>query len=249
MAIPLTEAGKQADRLAFLGRLAGGLAHEIKNPLSTMTVILQLLKEEWAGAESSRERRTQQRIDLLLMEVHRLEGILNDFLRFARGPQRELTEVDVNSVLQEILDFVEPETTRFGIRTLYQAAPDLPLCRLDRDLFKQALFNVIINAQHAMEEGGGELLVKTSRQGDAARIQITDTGCGIPADALGKVFDVYFSTKRRGTGLGLPTARRFIEEHGGTIDVESEEGKGTAVTVMLPISADAGPGECGRPTS
>lgn len=231
--------GKQSNRLAFVGQLAGGLAHEIKNPLSTMLVTLQLLKEDWEDSTESRGRRTVQKVDLMLKEVNRLEGILNEFLRFASGPEMNLEDVVVNDVIQEVLDFVEPETTRFDIRIRYAPAPDLPTCRIDVNLFKQALFNIVINAQHAMEEDGGELMLKTELiAGQSVRIQIVDTGKGIPDEVVDRVFDVYFSTKRRGTGLGLATARRFIEEHDGTIELQSEAGKGTIVTVLLPVSPD-----------
>lgn len=233
---------KQSDRLAFLGSLAGGLAHEIKNPLSTMTVTLQLLREDWESGSSPKERRTVQKIALLQREVNRLEGILNDFLRFARGPVLRPEDCEINEVVQEVLDFIEPEAVRYRVRVHVQLDPGQPRCRIDRNLVKQALFNVVINAQQAMEAGGGELIVRTRREGDRVRIEIVDTGCGIPANIVDKVFDVYFSTKRGGTGLGLPTARRLIEEHDGEIRVQSDEGKGTILTVLLPcLPGEASP--------
>lgn len=243
----MTGSGKQSDRLAFLGQLAGGLAHEIKNPLSTMMVTLQLLKEDWDEETSPRAMRTRQKLELLLKEVHRLEGILDEFLRYARGADKNLALCDFNDLVQEVLDFIEPETSRFGIRIRFAPAPDLPTCRVDRNAIKQALFNIVINAQHAMENDGGELIVTTEhvkaetfgRQG-AVKLRIVDTGSGIEPDVLARIFDVYYSTKRRGTGLGLPTSRRFIEEHDGTIDVQSDVGHGTAVEVVLPVE---GPSE------
>jgi signal transduction histidine kinase len=234
----MTDGDKQFDRLAFLGSLAGGLAHEIKNPLSTMTVTLQLLKEDWQGASDARERRTLQKITLLQKEVNRLEGILNDFLRFARGPVLRVEDCEINELVQEVLDFIEPEATRYGIRVRFHGDRSSPRCRIDRNLVKQAIFNVVINAQHAMEEKGGELIVTTRRSGDSVRLDFVDTGCGMPPDVLGRIFHVYFSTKKGGTGLGLPTARRYIEEHDGTIEIRSEPEKGTIVTVTLPCSPD-----------
>lgn len=237
----MSGSGKQSDRLAFLGQLAGGLAHEIKNPLSTMMVTLQLLKEDWDEETSPRAMRTRQKLELLLKEVHRLEGILDEFLRYARGADKSLAPCDLNDLVQEVLDFIEPETARFGIRIRFAPAADLPECRVDRNAIKQALFNIVINAQHAMENDGGELIVTTERLADpeAAKLRIVDTGCGIEPDVLTRIFDVYYSTKQRGTGLGLPTSRRFIEEHDGSITVQSDVGRGTAVEVILPISGPA----------
>ncbi len=226
---------KMTDRLEFLGRLAAGLAHEIKNPLSTMTVTLQLLKEDWEDSEERRDRRSLRKIDLLLKEVDRLEGILEDFLRFARDSEKNLTEVDVAEVVQEVLDFIGPEAEKHAIRILNVAEPELPACRLDRNLFKQALLNVLVNAQQAMEDRGGELLIRTKRGGDSLFVEIVDTGPGMSPAVRERIFDVYYSTKRGGTGLGLPTARRFVEEHGGEIRIESEEGRGTSVTLCLPL--------------
>ncbi len=235
----MSDTAKESDRLAFLGRLAGGLAHEIKNPLSTMMVTLQLLKEDWAGrAEEPRERRTAQKIDLMLKEVNRLEGILNEFLRYARGAERELEEVDLNEVIQSVLDFVEPEAEKYDVRIRFQGDAASPRCRVEPNLFKQALLNLVINAQHAMEESGGELMVTTTVLSDESqvRVRLVDTGQGIPPEQLDKVFDVYYSTKRRGTGLGLPTAKRFIEEFDGSIQLHSEVGRGTIVNILLPLA-------------
>ena len=232
----MSDTAKESDRLAFLGRLAGGLAHEIKNPLSTMMVTLQLLKEDWAGrAEEPRERRTAQKIDLMLKEVNRLEGILNEFLRYARGAERELEEVDLNEVIQSVL---EPEAEKYDVRIRFQGDAASPRCHVEPNLFKQALLNLVINAQHAMEESGGELMVTTTVQSDESqvRVRLVDTGQGIPPDQLDKVFDVYYSTKRRGTGLGLPTAKRFIEEFDGSIELHSEVGRGTIVNILLPLA-------------
>ncbi|MDP7033454.1 MAG: ATP-binding protein [Planctomycetota bacterium] len=226
---------EESDRLAFLGTLAGGLAHEIKNPLSTIKLNLQILQEDFATPETPEERKTRKRIQVLLDEVRRMEGVLGDFLRFARGP--DLTRQaphDLNQVVEETLEFFAPEAYTAGIQVRRSLAEDLPRITLDPTSFKQALYNLIINARQAMPEGG-EILIRSLLEEGQVRLEITDTGTGIESKDLPKIWQVYFSRKGTGTGLGLPTTRRIVEEHGGTIEVQSEFGKGTAFILRLPI--------------
>ncbi len=223
-----------AERLAFIGTLAGGLAHEIKNPLSTLSINLQLLLEDILGMAGENNKKAYVKIQVLQREVQRLEEILNDFLRFAKGQKLKLDECDINEVLDEVVDFVTPEIKQKKIVILKSYDAYLPHCRVDSNLIKQAILNVIINAEQAMENGG-ELMIRTSGNKKYIQIDITDTGSGITKDIIDKIFQVYFSTKKAGTGLGLPTARRIIEEHKGTISVQSEESKGTNFSIKLPI--------------
>ena len=224
-----------SERLAFIGTLAGGLAHEIKNPLSTLNIYLQLLQEELESMTGENSKRVYMKIQVLQKEVQRLEQILNDFLRFARGQKLELKDHDMNEILDEVADFVTPEIKQKKILILKSYDADLPQCRLDSNLIKQAILNIIINAEQAMENGG-ELMIRTSKDKKYIQIDITDTGPGIPKDIIDKIFQVYFSTKKTGTGLGLPTAKRIIEDHRGTISVQSEEGKGTSFSIKLPMN-------------
>ena len=224
-----------SERLAFIGTLAGGLAHEIKNPLSTLNIYLQLLQEELESMTGENSKRVYMKIQVLQKEVQRLEQILNDFLRFARGQKLELKDHDMNEILDEVADFVTPEIKQKKILILKSYDADLPQCRLDSNLIKQAILNIIINAEQAMENGG-ELMIRTSKDKKYIQIDITDTGPGIPKDIIDKIFQVYFSTKKTGTGLGLPTAKRIIEDHRGTISVQSEEGKGTSFSIKLPTN-------------
>jgi signal transduction histidine kinase len=223
-----------SERLAFIGTLAGGLAHEIKNPLSTLNINLQLLMEDVQSMTGENSKKAYVKIRALQREVQRLEEILNDFLRFARGQKLELEDCDINEVLDEVIDFVAPEIKQKKILILKSYDAHLPPCRIDSNLIKQAILNVIINAEQAMENGG-ELMIRTSRDKKYIQIDITDTGTGIPKDIIDKIFQVYFSTKKTGTGLGLPTTKRIIEEHKGTVSVQSEEGKGTNFSIKLPI--------------
>lgn len=225
-----------SERLAFVGSLAGGLAHEIKNPLSTLSINLQLLKEDIQSMTGENSKRASVKIQALQKEVQRLEEILNDFLRFARGQKLELESHDINEVLDEVVDFVTPKIKQKNIMILKNYDENLPRCRIDSSLIKQAILNIIINAEQAMEKGG-ELMIRTSRNKKYVQIDITDTGSGIPEDITDKIFQVYFSTKKAGTGLGLPTTKRIIEEHKGTLSVQSEEGKGTCFSIQLPTNA------------
>ena len=224
-----------SERLAFIGTLAGGLAHEIKNPLSTLNIYIQLLQEELESMTGENSKRVYMKTQVLQKEVQRLEQILNDFLRFARGQKLELKDHDMNEILDEVADFVTPEIKQKKILILKSYDADLPQCRLDSNLIKQAILNIIINAEQAMENGG-ELMIRTSKDKKYIQIDITDTGPGIPKDIIDKIFQVYFSTKKTGTGLGLPTAKRIIEDHRGTISVQSEEGKGTNFSIKLPTN-------------
>jgi len=222
------------DRLAFLGSLASGLAHEIKNPLSTMTITLGLLREDFETSDSPRDRRMLKKIHLLESEVTRLEHILQDFLQFAGGHAVRPELVSVNGWLSELLDFFEPSLTESNIRLVRRLAPKLPAVLVDRELMKQAILNLLTNAKQAMPRGG-ELTVRTFTSGDRVRIDVSDTGEGIAPDVMPRIWEVYFSTKEHGTGLGLPTVRRIIAEHGGETTVESRRGRGATFSVFLPV--------------
>lgn len=230
----LEKRAMNSERLAFVGTLAGGLAHEIKNPLSTLSINLQLLKEDIDEMSGENSKRSRTKIQALQKEILRLEEILNDFLRFAKGQKLELQYLDINEVIDELIDFVSPEIKQKNIVVLKSYDSDIPRCRIDGNLIKQALLNLIINAEQAMENGG-ELMIRTRSNKELVHIDITDTGTGIRKDVVDKIFQVYFSTKTAGTGLGLPTTKRIIEEHKGTISVQSEEGKGTNFSIALPI--------------
>lgn len=233
---------RRAEHQAYLKGLADGLAHELKNPLSTLRMNLQLLGEDIAEDDSILARRVRKRAEIIEMQTRRIQETLDEFLRFARGEPLELVACDVNDLLQELLDFTAAERPRGDIRLLTELRDDVGEIVADTNLLKQALLNIIINAQQAMP-GGGELIIRTARRDDAVEIQITDTGGGIPPEDHKRVFQIYFSTKEGGTGLGLATARRIVEQHDGTIRLYSAVGKGTNFVITLPAS---GPHTHGR---
>ena len=227
-------AGRLRAQYAEFAQLAGGLAHEIRNPLSTMRLNLDLLAEDFRDAESVRDRRVLQKIERVQGESHRLQEILENFLRFARVQDLEATPVDLNAVVDDLRDFCEPQAVMQGIVIRTHYATDLPPVPLDVDRFKQALLNLILNAEHAMPDGG-ELIMTTRRDGPWAVLDVIDTGCGIPANRQADVFRAFVSTRPGGTGLGLPTARRIMEAHGGSLSLESEPGRGSKFTLRLPL--------------
>jgi len=234
------EARRRTENLAYAGRLAGGLIHEIKNPLNTLSLNLDLLAEDWAGARTPEERRALKRIELLQSETRRLAATLEAFMGFVRGHRLELALTDVNRLVEEVVAFVEPEMKqkRISLRTAYG---DARPCRLDADLTKQALLNLLLNAEHAVEDATTpEIMVRTAAEGEGVRIDVTDTGRGIPKEDIGKIFEVFYSTRKNGAGLGLPTTRRIVEEHGGRIAVHSEPGQGTRFTIVLPARSEDG---------
>jgi signal transduction histidine kinase len=239
------ERARTHEHVAELARLAGGLAHEIKNPLSTINVNLCLLAEDAARHHDEEHRRWLRRLQSVQAETHRLKTILDDFLRYAGKYELSLVPTDLRRIVGELVDFFAPQAEDARV-VLRSALPESPVrCNLDEKLFKQALLNLMINAVQAVDSGG-ELLIKVAAEDARAIVEVIDTGRGIPPDEMEKVFQVYYSTKKGGTGLGLPTTRRIVGEHGGTIRLESEPGKGTRFVIALPLAEASPQGEVAR---
>jgi len=232
----LQRQARQAERLAELGTLTGGLAHEIKNPLSTIQLNLQLLREDVPDPEHDpASARIVNRLTTVQKEASRLRDILDDFLRFAGKMELHRSPVDVNTVLEEMVDFFFPQAQLNRVQLRLKRSPEPITAPLDERLIKQALLNLMLNALQAMPEGG-EIILTARRDADRAVIDVIDTGKGMEPEVLEKVFQAYYSTKKGGHGLGLAITKRIIEEHGGTISVMSELGKGTDFRVELPLA-------------
>ncbi len=226
----------KVSELEELSRLTGGLAHEMKNPLSIIKVNLKLISEDLAGAKDSNTARAARKISVVQKETDRLEQILEDFLRYIRKTELHPASVDINKLVGDMIDFYSPQAISRSI-TIRQAICNEPLkCFADANSIKQVLLNLLINAQQAMA-GGGELIITTQRMNNNAVIAVTDTGKGIEPENLEKIFDAYYSTKVGGSGLGLPTSRKIIEAHNGSIKVDSIIGKGTSFTILLPLES------------
>lgn len=240
---------KRGQRLAYLGSLARGFAHEIKNPLSAMSVNLQMMHDDLGDAQGPREKRVLRRVEVLEREVNRLEKIVNDFLTFARGYQLQPVLQPVNPMLREIMEFWAEDARETGIEAELVLAPDLPDVVLDSGAFKQTILNLLINAQQAIvqqKERGArpeQIVVGTRAVQGGVEVLVIDSGPGIPEKHLPRIFDPYYSTKPRGSGLGLATARRIIEEHGGTLTVQSEVGRGTSFRILIPAANRSARGE------
>jgi two-component system sensor histidine kinase HydH len=221
-----------------LAELAGGFIHEFKNHLSTLGLNLQLLGEDFAEPQNHRERRALTRVQRLQGECQRLVECANDFLRFARIKDLELVATDLSQIIEEMVDFFEPTARAANIDIKRFLPADLPMVLLDREMFKQALLNLMLNAEQAMPEGG-ELTIQAAReQAGPPRVCLTliDTGKGISPETLPRIFQPFFSTKQGGTGLGLPTTKRILEAHGGSIEAQSAVGHGTQFTLRLRLA-------------
>ena len=231
----LRREARQAERLAELGTLTGGLAHEIKNPLSTIQLNLQLLREDLPDPEHDPAYgRIVSRLTTVQKEASRLRDILDDFLRFAGKMELVRKPTDVNDVLEEMVDFFHPQAQLQRVQLRLRRSPEPLVVPLDERLIKQALLNLLINAVQATPEGG-EVMLSARRDGAGrAVLQVVDTGRGMEPDVLAKIFQAYYSTKKGGHGLGLAISKRIIDEHGGTIRATSEVGKGTEFRIELP---------------
>lgn len=228
-----------------LAELAGGFIHEIKNHLSTLGLNLQLLAEDFEHPETQRERRARERIQRLQAECQRVIDVSNDFLRFARIEGLALAPADLRRVIEEIVDFFTPTARQANIKINVYLPSSLPPVELDHDMFKQAILNLMLNAQQAMPQGG-VLTFQAAADASGVVLHLIDTGKGVPKDQLGKIFRPFFSTRQGGTGLGLPTTKRIIAAHGGTVQVESEPGRGTKFTIWLPTCSVTSDPEGGK---
>ncbi|HPO92723.1 MAG TPA: ATP-binding protein [Phycisphaerales bacterium] len=243
---------RAAERLAEIGSMTSGLAHEIKNPLSTIGLNAQLLLEgvEDLAIDDQERSRLVNRTKALRRETERLSGILQDFLQFAGQVVLDPRQADVNELVSELVDFYFPEAERQGVRLRADLYPQPLLARVDVKHVKQALLNLMLNATQAMAQSQGdggvaarELILRTEpfrddhdqSRSDCVRIHVIDTGPGIAPEVVEKIFQPYFTTKAGGSGLGLPTARRLIQEHAGRLEVHSEPGKGSDFMVVLPV--------------
>ncbi len=230
------------DQYTEIARLAGALAHEIRNPLSTIRLNMELLAEDMEDSPSPAAQRASKRIDLVHRECQRLQDLLDDFLNYAKVRHLDLQPIDLNAEVAETLDFFEPEASEGGIEIVRYLDPELPSVMLDREAFRGALLNLILNAKQAMP-GGGQLVARTTAVNGKVALYLIDTGCGMDQHTASQMFEAFFSTKPSGSGLGLPTTAKIIEAHGGRIGVESEVGRGTQFTIELPVPARLASGE------
>ena len=224
--------GRLLEQYVEIAALAGQLAHEIKNPLSTIRLTIELLAEDLAKADSPAGRRALTKIETVERECRRLQDLLDSFLTFARIRRLELEPANLNEIVEELVDFFLPKARKAGIELICYLDVDLPTVMLDREMFHAALLNLVLNAHEAMPDGG-QLVIRTTTTSTGVALDLIDTGCGMDEDTRAQIFRAFFTTKRGGSGLGLPTARKIIEAHGAEISAQSEVGKGTQFRIEL----------------
>jgi len=229
------EEAKRAERLSALGNLAAGVAHEIRNPLNAISITAQRLESEFVPQKDQDEYSAFTKI--ILNEIKRLDGIINQFLSLAKAHKLNLVPTDMNEFLNEVVGLAEVETEEKKVKLTRSIDDGLPELEIDRDEMKKAVLNIMLNAVQATPSG--ESLTVCSHVDDSQShliIEITDSGPGIPAENIPKIFQPYFSTKEKGTGLGLSIAHRIVSDHKGRIGVKSKKGRGTTFTIKLPTA-------------
>jgi len=220
---------RRADRLSALGELSAGMAHEIRNPLGAIKGAAEILKDG-----SRQDDPKAEFVQILLRETDRLNGIVEEFLGFARPKQPELREIEVNSVIDSVLALTAQPARKAGVTVTKRLDPAVGRHDLDAALLQQAILNIVLNAIQAMP-GGGTLTVDSRLSEGFLEVSFADTGTGISPESRKKLFSPFFTTKPGGTGLGLVITFRIVQNHGGTIDVAGEPGKGTTFTIRIPV--------------
>jgi PAS domain S-box-containing protein len=230
-----------SERLAALGRVTAGVAHEVKNPLNSMRLWLEVLK-----ANMPVDPEPQQAVKMLDSEIDRLDRAVKTFLNFTKPVELNLEETDLRSLLEEVLDAARPSIARANLDLRADLSADCPPVLLDRQLIHQAVLNLLINASE-FTDSGGRITLRLRRAGEFAEVAVEDSGRGIPAVDQKKIFQLFFTTRPGGTGIGLANTFRFVQLHNGRIEFESEIGRGTTFRVRLPLArlVDA-PGEKAR---
>jgi two-component system NtrC family sensor kinase len=226
---------RRAERLAAVGRISAQITHEIRNPLNAIGLNAELLSEELAGLSEPRGEAVQL-VTAISREVDRLNGVTEHYLRFARLPRPALERLDLNELLSSLLDFLAPELAAASLTVRRELPSGLPSVRGDETQLRGAFLNLLRNAREAMP-GGGCITVRTRLVEGVLEVQIADTGGGIPPGDLTRIFEPFYSTKERGTGLGLAFTQQVVEEHGGSVQCQSAPGQGTVFTLRLPCAA------------
>jgi signal transduction histidine kinase len=216
-----------------LAELAGSLAHEIKNPLSVIHMNVDLLAEELEESEWAGVRRATSKVDMIRQQCERMETLLRDFLKFAKLRDLDMTPGSLNEQVSIVLDMFQAQAQKHTIEIVRYLDPDLPSILLHKDSLQSALINLVKNALESMP-GEGQLIARTYGISGGVAIDLIDTGVGMEETTALKMFEPFYSTKNGGSGLGLPTARKIIESHGGRIAVQSEVGRGTKFVIEFP---------------
>jgi len=225
----------QAEKGAVVGRLAAAIAHEIRNPLNYINLTLDHLRSSFAPSDLAKKATFVKLTDQLKTEVARINRHISDFLKYSRPSKLEFQNVDLRTEAEDALRLIEVRADECGIETKIIQDEALPVVMADRDSLRSVFTNLVINAVEAIDGEGGSISITLSNTDpNSVKVEITDSGCGIAAGDISKVFEPYFSTKDTGTGLGLAIVKKAVDDHGGTISVASKEGSGTTFTIILP---------------
>lgn len=230
----LTEEAIESEKINAVMMLAASVAHELGNPLNSIGIHLQLIERDLKSLPPEKADRIRQALGVCRGEISRLDHIISQFLQAVRPTQPDFHSESVNAVVREAVGFLKPELDNRGILVELKLDENLPRVLLDAGQLKQVFYNVIRNAQQAMKEGG-ILDISTSHNGTHAVVAFSDTGGGIPPEKLSRIFQPFYTTKEKGSGLGLMIVRRIVREHGGEISIESRMGNGTTFKVLLPL--------------
>jgi PAS domain S-box-containing protein len=228
-----TEQQLESERLNAFTLLAAGVAHELGNPLNSLTIHLQLLERRLKKMGKSGDS-LREHLDIATGEIKRMDTIISQFLAAIRPSKPQLQRSQIADLVQESVRFLKPELDQAKVKVKLDLRPDMPAMPLDADQMKQAIYNLIRNASQAMPKGG-TLTISGSYTDFEVRLSFEDTGKGISAEQMGRLFQPFSTTRPTGTGLGLLIVRRIIREHGGEIDIESRVGQGTRVSLWLPL--------------
>jgi PAS domain S-box-containing protein len=218
-------------KLAALGRLTSGVAHEVKNPLNAMMIHVELLKERLEDSEVD----VKKSLEVIGSEIRRLDRVVQGFLKFMRPQELTLKPVDLNPMLQSVCALLEAESQSHGVRFILDLDVALPAVSADEELLRQAFINILQNAVQAMPSGGAVRIRTRPEKLDWVRVTVTDQGVGIAPEDVDKIFKLYYTSKPGGSGIGLSVVYRIVQLHDGTVEAKSESGRGTAVIVRLPV--------------
>ncbi|HSL48791.1 MAG TPA: ATP-binding protein [Candidatus Deferrimicrobiaceae bacterium] len=218
-------------KLAALGRLTSGVAHEVKNPLNAMMIHVELLKERLEDADAD----VRQSLEVIGSEIRRLDRVVQGFLKFMRPQELALKPVDLNAMLQSVGALLEAESQSHGVRFVLELDAALPPVSADEELLRQAFINILQNAVQAMPNGGAVRIRTRPEDLDWVRVVVTDQGVGIAPEDVDKIFKLYYTSKPGGSGIGLSVVYRIVQLHDGTVEAKSQPGRGTAMVVRLPV--------------
>jgi signal transduction histidine kinase len=217
-------------RLANIGKLTSGVAHEVKNPINSIVVHLEILRNKLKQPDAD----TQRHMDVIGSEIQRLDRVVQTLVDFTRPVELKLAEIDLRTLVQQVTFVARPDSERHGVHVVTEIGDEALVTKADSDLPKQAPLNIVINGAQAMENGG-TLTLRTRRNGAEAQIEIQDTGEGIPPAIRDKIFNLYFTTKKSGSGIGLAMTYRIMQLHNGSIHFDTRSGEGTTFYLTLPL--------------